>query len=131
MPGYAPTTTTYSQGNKTWLRSDYGLLTGQTVTLSIAAFTSGTHYPNGFIPSGIALGKITASGEYGPYDNAAVDGRQTMTGHLLNDEAVVTGQTKLTSSMLWQADVDESKLPTTHGVDSAGKTDVAAHIRYS
>lgn len=46
-----------------------------------------------YLPSGTPLGKITASGKWGPYDSAAEDGRQTMVGLLFN-----TGGINLTGS---------------------------------
>lgn len=130
MPSYAVTTATYGQGNQNWLRSDKGLLTGFTTTLTVSTFVAGTHYPSGYLPSGICIGKITAGGA-GLYDNAAADGRQVMVGHLLNDEPIPTGATHVVVTVLWEADVDESKLPSNSGIDSNGKTDVASHIRYS
>lgn len=36
-------------------------------TLDVSAFTAGIHYPDGYIPSGTPLGRITATGKYGPY----------------------------------------------------------------
>lgn len=36
-------------------------------TLLISAFTQAQHFPNGYLPSGTVLGKITSSGLWGPY----------------------------------------------------------------
>ena len=57
-------------------------LTGGAGTVTIATTTAGVtgHYVNGYIPSGFPLGKITATGLYGPYDDTANDGRQTCKG---------------------------------------------------
>lgn len=62
-------TTSYQVEKRSWLLSPHGTEPGTTpgVTLDISAFTAGVHYPNGYIPSGTPLGKITASGLYGPY----------------------------------------------------------------
>ena len=57
-------------------------------TADVSAFTAATHYPNGYLLSGIVLGKITASGMYGPYDDAASDGRQTAVGFLFSSVKV-------------------------------------------
>ncbi len=59
--------TTYAVGDDTWLASAHGTDATESITLDVSAFTSGTHYPNGFFLSGLPLGKITASGKYGPY----------------------------------------------------------------
>jgi hypothetical protein len=39
-------------GDFRWLRSDHAIWNGRTESLDIGAFTAGTHYPNGYIPSG-------------------------------------------------------------------------------
>ena len=89
------------------------------------------HYPNGYIPSGVVLGKITASGLYGPYDDGASDGRQTATGLLLADCRVVRADgsvaAKVGSGQLVRGDVKQSKLPIQTGpgsIDANGKTDL-------
>ena len=130
MPSYSTTTTTYGQGNQTWRRTDKGLRTAMTVVLEIATFTGGTHYPSGYMPAGLCLGIITASGEYGPYDNAAGDGRTVLRGFLLNDEPVTTGQTRIVTAMITEGDIVEGRLPTGHGLDANGKTDVGTRFTY-
>lgn len=77
-------TESFSQDDQTWLGSSHGTDMARSITLDTSAFTAATHYPNGFFPSGLPLGKITASGKYGPYDNAAVDGTETLAGFLLS-----------------------------------------------
>lgn len=61
------TTTSYGSDSQTWLGSEHGTSSGRPVTLDTSAFTSGTHYPDGYIKSGTPLAKITATGLYGPY----------------------------------------------------------------
>ncbi|WP_243063193.1 head decoration protein [Humibacter sp. RRB41] len=78
--------------DQTWLASDHGLSTGQSRTLDVTKFTSGTHYDAStkVLYSGIALAKITASGLYGPYDTTASDGRQlSLDGFLLFEEGLL------------------------------------------
>lgn len=62
-------TTKYQVEDRSWDLSPHGSEPGTTpsITLDVSAFTEATHYPNGFFPSGLALGKITATGLYGPY----------------------------------------------------------------
>jgi len=56
-------------------------------TVDRALLTAGTHYDaNGIVPSGLALGKVTATGKYGPYDPGANDGRQILAGFQLDPE---------------------------------------------
>lgn len=59
--------TSYVVGDDSWLADRHGTDSTESITLDVSAFTSGTHYPNGFLLSGLPLGKITASGKYGPY----------------------------------------------------------------
>lgn len=63
----APTIENFGQGDQSWLGSEHGTSSARTITLDTSAFTSGTHYPDGYFKSGIPLGKITATGLYGPY----------------------------------------------------------------
>ena len=74
----SPVTETFYQDNQTWLGSAHGTDSARSITLDTSAFTEGTHYPNGYFPSGLPLGKITASGKYGPY-SASPSEVQTVT----------------------------------------------------
>jgi hypothetical protein len=74
----SPTTETFYQDDQTWLGSAHGTSSARSITLDTSAFTSGTHYPNGYFPSGLPLGKITSSGKYGPY-GASPSEAQTVT----------------------------------------------------
>jgi hypothetical protein len=52
--------------DRSWLGSAHGTTATRTITLDVSAFTAGTHYPNGYIPSGMVLAHL--GGElYGPY----------------------------------------------------------------
>jgi len=121
---------TYAVENLSWFL-DEGGYEAESITLDISAFTAGTHYPKGFIPSGTAIGKITATGLYGPYDDTATDGRQVCAGFTARYTKVpnVLDTTKDAGSALRFAGVvKESKLPI--AIDSAAKTDLAAWIRF-
>lgn len=59
--------TTFGVENRSWLGSAHGTEATRTVTLDVSAFTEATHFPDGYIPSGTVLGRITATGLYGPY----------------------------------------------------------------
>lgn len=125
----APVTTSYALDDLSWLGSQHGIEAGESITLLVSSFTSGTHYPDGFLKSGLPLGKITASGKYGPYDDAASDGRQTLVGHLYGGVPVATGGgANLGGALLTHGKVREANLPL--AVDAAGKADVAGRIRY-
>jgi hypothetical protein len=123
-------TETFSQDRRDWLGSEHGTDIVQSITLDVSKFTAGTHYPDGYIKSGIPLGKITAGGKYGLYDDAASDGRQTCVGFLFTGVEVVTRRgvtlTSAVASMLIHCVIRESKLPV--AVDAAGKVDLGARV---
>ena len=121
----------FDQENQSWLGSAHGTQSTRTVTLDISTFTEATHYPNGYLPSGIALGVVTASGKYGPYLDAATDGRQTLVGFLFTATEVPTGATYAAAALFDHGRVISAKLPLQTGagsVDAAGQTDVAGRI---
>lgn len=123
------TTETFGQDDQSWLASAHGTDTAKTITLDTSAFTPATHYPNGYFPSGLPLGKITASGLYGPYDNAATDGRETFAGHLFTAvKAPAVNTIDPQGALFWHGAVVEAKLP--RPVDAAAKTDAAGRITY-
>lgn len=113
--------------DRSWLGSAHGTDATQTVTLDVSAFTSGTHFPNGFIPSGTVLGKIATSGLYGPYDDNASDGTQTAAGILFNS-TTVNGAADVGAPILLHGQVIEAKLPASSGIDANAKTDLAGRI---
>ncbi|MCT7361223.1 head decoration protein [Mycolicibacterium llatzerense] len=119
-------TTTYQVGNRQWLLAEPDVKLN--VTLDISKFTSGTHYPNGYIPSGTVIGKVTATGLYGPYDAAASDGTQTATHITYGDVRAVrqngTTASKVgTGGVAYDAIVSISKLPFATGTGIKGALD--------
>ena len=73
-------TTNYQVEKRGWLWGTHGTEPGTNPTITLdftnGGFVAGTHYPNGYVPSGTVLGKITDSGKYGVYDATANDGRE-------------------------------------------------------
>lgn len=118
-----------------WLASDFGTAEPRGITLNIALFTAGTHYPNGFIPSGVFVAKVTATGLYGPYDDAAVDGRAVCAGPLFSNERAVNplngvALAKVGAALMEMGLIVESKLPTGHGLDAAAKVDLVNWFKF-
>lgn len=134
MTDIAVTTTAYQVEKRSWLIPQPGAIGhgySRSGTLDVSAFTAGTHYPNGYIPSGTVLGRITATGLLGPYDNAATDGRQTAAGLLYAatkvpnpaDTTVDVGCAYVAAFAV----VRPSRLPFQAGVgslDAAGRADL-------
>lgn len=126
----------WGTGKQDWLASRMGCDVCRTITLDLALFTA-NHIVNGYIPSGTLLGKVTATGFYGPYvQGAGGDGRETNAGHLFQDVKMTSGDThEVGAALYWFGIVKESNLPvfsgTTDGeIDAGARTDVAGHIRY-
>lgn len=120
-------TESFGQDDQSWLGSSHGTDTARSITLDVSTFTAGTHYPEGFLKSGMPLGKITASGKYGLYSDAAADGRQTLAGFLFTGiKAPVNPASPVSGALLLHCFVVEAKLPA--AVDANGKADVAGRI---
>jgi len=120
--------TDYQVEKRSWLRGPAGTQPGETpsITLDISLFAS-DRYPNGYIPSGTVVGKVTATGLYGPYDNTAEDGTDTALGLLFSSINVVASTGKVGAALFKRGDVDTTKLPFSSGkgsLDANGKTDL-------
>ncbi len=131
----SPVTETFQQDDQSWLGSEHGTSSARSITLDTSMFTAGTHYPNGYFPSGLPVGVITGTGQggvvglYGPYNDAATDGRQTLVGFLLCAVDAPSATTvDVQGALLDHGRIVEAKLPI--AIDSAGKTDVAGRIQF-
>lgn len=123
-----PRTTEYAGfDDPSWLGSAHGYEATESATLDVSAFDAETHYPDGYIPGGTPVGEITASGKYGPYDDSATDGTETLAGFVAAARAV-NGQTDLVVALLTHGRVVEANLPI--AIDAAAKADVAGRIRF-
>lgn len=74
------------------------------------------------VPSGTVLGKITASGKYAPYSNAAVNGSEVAAGVLYSSLPAFTGD-KDAVAHVRLAEVSAVELT---GSDAAGVADLKA-----
>lgn len=121
-------TETFGQESQTWLGSQHGTDMARSITLDASAFTANTHYPQGFLLSGLPLGKITATGKYAPYVDANSDGTQTLAGFLLTAVRVNTADLTVDpqGALHIHGVIVESKLPV--AIDAAGKTDLAGRF---
>lgn len=128
-------TTSYQVGDRRWLLSEPDVKLN--VTLDPSKFTEGTHYPNGYLPSGTVVGIVTSGGLAGPYNDAASDGTQTAYGITYGDARFVrqdgTTATKVgISVVVYDAIVSAGKLPFQSGtgsIDANGKADLK-NIRF-
>jgi len=123
----------YQSEDRSWLLSEFDDCYGEGGTLDVSTFTAGTHYPNGYLPSGTAVGIITASGKLGPYDPAASDGTETCVGLTLGDARILDpiGGTRAAVGVAYtryNAVVSLARLPFQSGtgsLDAAGQTDLS------
>lgn len=120
--------TNYQVEKRSWLIGSHGTDPGATptITLDVSAFTAATHYPNGYLLSGIVLGRITATGLYAPYVDAAVDGTGTAAG-LLFSSVKVPNTSVLTidvaGALFVHGFVAQSKLPIANAATGGGFID--------
>lgn len=123
------TSTTNSVENRSWLRGTHGTDPGSmpSIPLDYALFT-GANYSDGTVKSGCVLGKVTATGKYGPYDPAASDGREVAKGFLWNSRQIPANTAQKASDALYvHGFVDPDRLPYAAGIgslDAAGKADL-------
>lgn len=116
MTDITVTTTTRQTENRSWL------LGGQTdmaegITLDVTLFTAGTHYPNGYIPSGTV---VSPAG--GPYSGTGAVG-----GILYSSLTVRPGVTKLGAALVKAfVFVKKARLPLQSGSGSLGAGGEAA-----
>lgn len=122
--------TSYQAPDRTWHKSRSGTEYKPNATLDITKFNA-DRYPNGYIPSGCVVGKVTATGLYGPYDNTASDGTEVAAGLTYGDCRVVrqngTTAAKVGTGLVVRGDVTAAKLPFQSGkgsIDTAGKADL-------
>jgi len=114
----SPSFNTIGRDDPSWLGSARGTSQAQSIALAVSAFTASTHYPNGYFPSGLPLGKYTSganSGKYGPYTAGAADGSQNLAGFLLTATAAPrnAAATVVNGPLLDTGRVILSKLPIT------------------
>lgn len=125
---------TWGVDNLDWLAERKGFDTCRPGTVEIGLFVP-EHYPNGFIPSGTALGIVTATGRMGPYSPALANGLDVAAGHLLQPVRVTDRMGnafgRAAVAYLWEGVVLLHKLPNFLGaanglgeLDANGQADL-------
>lgn len=142
MTDISVVTTSWQVEDRQWLSSDFGVDEPRSITLDVSLFTAATHYPDGFIKSGIILGRISSGGlvgAFGPYLDAASDGRQTAVGVLFSSVKVpnvLNTAIDVGAAMMEMGLLVEAKLPIANGatgggyIDANGKTDLAGWFKF-
>lgn len=108
-------TEVFQNEDQSWLRSGHGTDATRSITLKVSAFTAGTHYPNGYFPSGTAVGLYTSgpnTGLYGPYTAGATDGTENLAGFVFTaTKSPAVNTTNVQAALLDRGAVLVSKLP--------------------
>ena len=78
------TSTTYGHASASFLASEHMMVKRVGITMDADLMTADAN-GNKFLMAGTALGMVTATELYGPYDDGLGDGRETGVGILLND----------------------------------------------
>lgn len=110
-------TESFGTGDQTWLGSTHGIYNCRTATLDISAFTAGTHYPDGYIPSGTAV-DFADEGAVVPY----VDGAGAKLGYVYTDQKV-SGTADLAAPILVHGIVNVDNLPAAFTAPATGTHD--------
>ena len=124
MTSIGVTSTSFQVEKRDWLLGPSGVGPGEnpTATLDVSAFTAGTYYPDGYIPSGTAVSKLV-SGLWGVFDSGAASGEHGLTLSAVKvPDPADTAKDVATGLVVANAFVDHNKLP-------AGGKPVIATIR--
>lgn len=118
---------TFGGGDQSWLGSTHGIANARTEILDISAFTAGTHYPNGYIPSGLPVAKV--SGVLVPYDatEGTTTGAGILAGFILTDQPVV-GTNDFGVPLIDHGRVRVAKLPISFTAPTAAAKRAATTI---
>lgn len=134
MPTGKPYFGTKVTTTPTWFRlSTWGEETDVSIIVASTARDPNSPNSTSILRAGLILGKITASGKYAQYNNAASDGTETAVGILVNtiDLRDSTGTQQDTPAvMATVAEIDANNIPASGtnytGLDANAKADFAA-----
>lgn len=118
------TTESFGMSDHSWLGSAHGVDSARSVTLDLSKIDSDL-IANGYVPSGLPLAKVSATGLYGQYDDEALDGRATLVGFLVEAVKAVSGHTP-SGAILEHGAVKADRLPAE--IDANGVADIAGRI---
>ncbi|MGW0822548.1 head decoration protein [Streptomyces sp. NPDC002845] len=124
--------------DRAWLASLHGTDQTETITLDISTFAEDTHWvastdphqPYSRVLSGIPVGKISASGLYGPYDAAAADGRQELAGITFAEALFAPTATRVPAALLWHGVVKAAAVPGGIDPSTVSPSSTGAQIRF-
>ena len=113
----------FGQDDQSWLGSAHGTNAAQTITLDVSTFTKATHYPEGWLKSGLPLAK--SGNKYVLWAPTA-----NLAGFLFTTVRVpVSTATPVGAAILEPGRVKTAKLPVS--VDAAGQATAAGRIIFA
>lgn len=104
-------TESFGAGDQSWLGSAHGTDAARTVTISRAALTKATHFPDNRLKSGLPLALV--GGKHVPYNSAGSNGSEVLAGFLFTDQSVKDTGGDIVASMLDHGRIKLAKLPFT------------------
>lgn len=125
------TSVTYGGGDQSWIGAGaHGITDARTEILDVSTFTAGTHYPNGYIPSGLPVAKV--GGVLVPYDatEGTVTNAGVLAGFVLTDQPVV-GTADFGVPVYDHGRVVTSKLPISFTAPAAAAKRAAVTIVFA
>lgn len=111
-------TETFGGGDLSWLGSNHGTDNARTSTFVAANFTPATHYPNGYLPSGLPV-NAAEEANLKPWTAAAGE----KLGFILFDQPVVSGDAKFAVPVIRHGIIRTAKLPVTLTAPTAGQAE--------
>lgn len=105
------TSESVGSGDFSWMASNHGSDNCRTSTVVVSNFTKGTHYPNGYIPSGTPV-DVTDEKNIKPWADAA--GKKL--GFIFGDHKVADGDAKFAVPVFRHGMVRTSRVPGTFAV---------------
>lgn len=109
--------TDFGHASASFLASEHGMSKRCGITLLYSLVPADSN-GNRYLMGGTAIGKVTSSGKYGPYNNGLSDGREVGVGILEHDVNLIYGD--IITSIILHGSVIEDRCI---GVDAAFKVD--------
>lgn len=99
-------TETFGSGSTSWLGSNHGTDNARTSTFVVANFTKATHYPDGYVPSGLP---VNAADEANLKPWTGAEGE--VLGFVLFDQSVDDADAKFAVPVIRHGLIRTNKLP--------------------
>lgn len=121
---------TFGTGDQSWLASAHAIWNGRTEVVDVSAFTEGTHYPDGYLPSGTPVALV--GGLLVPYDSteATTTGDGVLAGHILTDQKIDADSVDFGVPLLDHGRVNAAKVPHSFTAPVAAAKRAAVTIVY-